>query len=154
MKRTNGRIHPEDDFDTPRHMQASDDRSSSYPRERSTLLPFALGALLGGIIGASIAILYAPVEGSELRRGMGEALDDLVDGAKGFVKDVKTSAEKLFSEGLGEDIDEEAESSLTRTRERVDDILEDADRAIAEARRRSTSAGRARKQQEEEDKED
>ncbi|HZK75762.1 MAG TPA: YtxH domain-containing protein [Candidatus Kapabacteria bacterium] len=151
MKRTNGRIHPEDDFETGRHMQASDDRSSPYPRERSALLPFALGAAIGGIIGASIAILYAPTEGSELRRGMSEALDDLVDGAKGLVKDVKTSAEKIFSDGLGADIDEEAESPLARTRERVDDILEDADRAIAEARRRSTAASRATKPKEDEE---
>jgi gas vesicle protein len=147
MKRTNGRIHPEDDFETRRPMH------DPYPRERSALLPFALGAVIGGIIGASIAILYAPSEGSELRRGMSEALDDLVDGAKDLVKDVKTSAEKIFSEGLGEDIDEEAESPLARTRERVDDILEDADRAIAEARRRSTSTGRARKPKEDEEEE-
>jgi|GEM_PF-2489105 gas vesicle protein len=147
MKRTNGRIHPEDDFDTDRP------HGDSYRHERSALLPFALGAVIGGIIGASIAILYAPAEGSELRRGMSEALDDLVDGAKGLVNDVKISAEKLFSEGLGPEGEEEEESPLARTRERVDDILEDADRAIAEARRRSTSAGRPRKHKEDEDKE-
>ncbi|HET6401418.1 MAG TPA: YtxH domain-containing protein [Candidatus Kapabacteria bacterium] len=145
MKRTNGRIHPEDDFETHRHMQAS------YPRERSALVPFVLGAVIGGIIGASVAILYAPAEGSELRRGMSEALDDLVDGAKDLVKDVKTSAEKLFNEGLGPEEGEEEESPLARTRERVDDILEDADRAIAEARRRSTSTSRVRKQEEDEE---
>ncbi len=124
---------------------------ASYPRERSALLPFALGAVIGGIIGASIAIFYAPAEGSELRRGVSEALDDLVDGAKGLVRDVKTSAEKIFNDGLGSEEGEEEESPLARTRERVDDILEDADRAIAEARRRSTSTNRTRKQEEDEE---
>ncbi len=129
-KRTNGKMDIEDYFDTR--------RADPYREGRSMLAPFMLGAVIGGMIGAGIAILYAPAEGSELRRGVSEALDDLAHGAKDFVKSARTSAEKLFSEGL--EPDDEEESPLARTRERVDDILEDADRAIAEARRRSKMA--------------
>jgi gas vesicle protein len=34
----------------------------------SKFVPFALGAIIGGAIGAALALLYAPAEGSALRR--------------------------------------------------------------------------------------
>jgi len=91
-----------------------------------------LGAVIGGIVGASIALLYAPAEGAELRRNMGDKLDDVAEKAKEILRNAKTTAEKMFDEGRG-NVDEIVDS----TRERANDILEDADRAIAEARRRS-----------------
>ena len=131
MSRTNGTYHPEDE----------DYRYERYrPSERggSKFMPFALGALVGGIVGATIALLYAPAEGSELRRGMSDTLESLTKGAKDIVNGVKTTAEKVFREGLGDEEDEEAEPMMRHTRSRADDIIENADRAIAEARRRSS----------------
>jgi len=125
-----------------------DDNRDSHRNEGSKFGPFALGLIVGGAIGAALALLYAPAEGSELRRGMSEKLDDLVDGAKDIIRNAKTTAEKMFTEGLGS---EEEEQPSTRTRERADDILEDADRAIAEARRRSSTRTRTRRDEDEDE---
>jgi gas vesicle protein len=113
-------------FDTPR-------------RGSSKLIPFALGAIIGGAIGAALGMLYAPAEGADLRREMSDKLDGVMDGAKDIIRGAKSTAEKLFSDGM-ESIDsfeEEVHSVAAKMRERADDILEEADRAITEARRRS-----------------
>ena len=110
--------------------------SRSRTRESSRLSPFLFGAVLGGIAGAAIALLYAPAEGSEIRREVGEKFDDITESINTILRNAKTSAEKMLHEGR-----EEAEDIIDRTRERADDLLEDADRAIEEARRRSESFG-------------
>ncbi len=85
MTRNNGRIPNKEHY--------------SYEQEpsgSSNFIPFALGAIVGGVIGASLALLYAPSEGSDLRQGMKNALEDLIEGAKDLIRETKTSAEKLF----------------------------------------------------------
>lgn len=136
MSKHNGRIHPEDEY-----------IPHGYIRERSSFGPFVMGAIVGGAIGAALALLYAPAEGTDLRRGINDTLDDITQGAKGIVRGAKSTAEKLFTEGMAP---EDEDSPLARARERADDILEDADRAIAEARRRTTAA-RARRGEDESD---
>ncbi len=134
----NGKMSPEEHYAYRRE-----------PSGGSKIVPFALGVVIGGVIGAAFALLYAPAEGAELRRGMSETLDDLVGGAKDILKSAKTSAEKLFSEGLAAEDEDEEDSPMARTREKADDILEDADRAIAEARRRTSSTRKKHEEDEE-----
>ncbi len=123
-----------------------DNNERYQTRKSSPIVPFALGAMIGAVVGAAVALLYAPVEGSELRRGMSDKLEDIVDGAKEILKNAKSSAEKMFSEGMSSE-EEEDDTRSKRTRERADDIIENADRAIADARRRS------RRHEEDEDEE-
>ena len=130
MTRTNGRLANDDAYVPRREPEAS-----------SKLVPFALGAIVGGVIGAAIALLYAPAEGSELRRGMTETLGGLTESAKDFIREAKSSGEKFLHDVLDPD-EEEIPSTLGRMRERADDIMEDADRAIADARRRASNTGR------------
>lgn len=143
MSKHNGRIHPEDEY------MDDHSRSRTIIRERSGVGPFIMGALIGGAIGAAIALMYAPAEGTEIRQGINDAIEDITDGAKEIVRGVKSTAEKIFTEGMPDDEDD---TPLARARERADDILEDADRAIAEARRR-TGAVRTRRQEQDEDEE-
>jgi gas vesicle protein len=111
------------------------------PRGGSKLVPFALGAIVGGVIGAAIALLYAPAEGSDLRQGMKNTIEDLTEGAKDIIRTAKSSAEKLIRDVIDDD-EEEEPSAMGRTRGRANDIIEDADRAIAEARRRASDPSR------------
>ncbi len=55
----------------------------------STLLVF----LLGGIIGAGLAVLYAPDSGYETRRRLREGYDDAEDWAKDRIGDAKERIE-------------------------------------------------------------
>ena len=59
--------------------------------KNSTLLVF----LLGGIIGASLAILYAPDSGYETRRRLREGYD----GAEDWAKDKIGDAKERFGDG-------------------------------------------------------
>jgi len=99
--------------------------------ESPKLGPFLLGAVVGAVVGGVFALLYAPAEGSELRRKVNETFDDISEGVGDIVETAKTTADKMFGEGRGT-----ADEIIESTREKVDDILEDADRAIANARRR------------------
>jgi gas vesicle protein len=109
---------------------------SAHDSSGSKIMPFLLGAIVGGIAGAAVALLYAPVEGSEVRREVGEKLEDVSDGINRVLKVVKVAAEKMFNEGRGD-----TEEITSRTRERADDLIEDADRAIEEARKRAANLG-------------
>lgn len=112
---------------------ASRRESESNSRDNGSKLgPFMVGMIVGAVVGGAIALLYAPAEGTELRRKMTDTFDDITEGAKDIITGVKSTAEKMFSEGRGR-----GEEIVDKTREKVDDILNDADRAIAEARRRS-----------------
>lgn len=117
--RSNGRATPED-------------LPMNHERSGSKVGPFLLGAAVGAVAGAVIALMYAPAAGEDLRRQVSDKLDDLTEGAKDIVAGIQSTAEKMFSEGRGQ-----ADEIIDRTRERADDMLEEADRAIAEARRRS-----------------
>jgi gas vesicle protein len=130
MRRNNGSIQNEEEY-----MSRQDSRGGSK------LVPFMLGAVVGGVIGAAIALLYAPAEGSDLRQGVKNTLEDLTEGAKDIIRSAKSATEKMIREVVDpEDEDEKDYSPTSRTRGRAKDIIEDADRAIAEARRRSSEA--------------
>ena len=111
-----------------------------HPREESKLLPFALGAIVGGLIGATFAMLFAPTEGATFRRDMGEKLDGVLDGAKDILRGARSSAEKLFSDGQDgfDSAKKDVNSVASKVREKADGILQDADHTISQARQRAT----------------
>jgi gas vesicle protein len=135
MTRNNGSIYNEEEYVSRHEPHGRDSRGGSK------LVPFALGAIIGGVIGATLALLYAPAEGSDLRQGVKNTLEDLTEGAKEIIRSAKSSAEQLIREVVNDE-DEEDLSPTGRTRERADDIMDDTDRAIAEARRRSSDPSR------------
>ena len=110
-----------------------------HPREESKLLPFALGAVVGGLIGATFAMLFAPTEGATFRREMGEKLDGVVGGTKELLRGARSSAEKLFSDGQDsyDSIKDDVNSAAGNVREKADGILEDADRTNSHAHHRT-----------------
>jgi gas vesicle protein len=136
MRRTNGSINNEEEY-MSRHEPRGQDSGGG-----SKLVPFMLGAVVGGVIGAAIALLYAPAEGSDLRQGVKNTLEDLTNGAKDIIRSAKSSAEKLIREVVDPEDEDEEPSLIERAKGRAKDIIEDADRAIAEARKRASDPGR------------
>lgn len=49
---------------------------------------YSLFFLLGGLIGASIALLFAPMPGKKLQRELKEVLDDQVENVQAVVRKV------------------------------------------------------------------
>jgi len=63
----------------------------------SVLLSF----LLGGVVGAGLALLFAPQSGSETRHKIRELADDVQEKSTEYVKQAKEKAASLVEEGKG-----------------------------------------------------
>jgi gas vesicle protein len=54
--------------------------------------------LAGGLIGAGLALLYAPVSGSEARAKIGGVVEDLKKRSEGWSTDMKKKVESFMEE--------------------------------------------------------
>ena len=54
--------------------------------------------LAGGLIGAGLALLYAPVSGKEARKKLGDLAGDVKKKAEGLAGEVKGRVESLINE--------------------------------------------------------
>jgi gas vesicle protein len=70
--------------------------------------------LLGGIVGAGLALLLAPQSGEETRRKITEASDDLKHKADDLVKHARGSVESAIDKGR--DVFEEKKSTIVAAR--------------------------------------
>lgn len=65
----------------------------------------ALAFILGGVLGASLALLFAPQAGQETRERLKGIAGDVQEKSKKVAEEVKTAAEKAIEQGrefLGE----------------------------------------------------
>jgi gas vesicle protein len=58
-------------------------------RESSFLTPFVIGAGVGIVAGASLALLYTPRTGPEMRRQLGRGAKKLAERTQGALEEVK-----------------------------------------------------------------
>ena len=63
-----------------------------------TLRGFVAGLFAGGVIGASLALLYAPKSGKELRADLKEKADHLIDDADEYLQAAQAKAGQIVSE--------------------------------------------------------
>lgn len=57
-----------------------------------------LAFLAGGLIGAGLALLYAPVAGQEARVKIGNVVDDMKKRSEGWGVDIKSKVESFMEE--------------------------------------------------------
>ncbi|MCX5716754.1 MAG: YtxH domain-containing protein [Nitrospirae bacterium] len=67
--------------------------------------------LLGGIVGAGLAMLLAPQSGSETRKRIKEFTDDMREKAEDYVENIKKGVTSTVEEG--KDFYEEKKSAIT-----------------------------------------
>ena len=79
---------------------------------------FALGLLIGGLIGAAVALLYAPMAGVDTRRRIGERAGELAEDARGKAGEVAGAARERATEVVGT-ARERATEVVGTARERV-----------------------------------
>jgi gas vesicle protein len=60
---------------------------------------FISGILIGGILGSTVALLFAPMSGKKLRRKISNAKDDIIEDVSEYVETGKEKAEELLKEG-------------------------------------------------------
>ena len=59
-----------------------------FGKPKTPYASFSIFFLVGGVIGAAIALLYAPTTGRKLQKQIKEVWDDQLDNVQGVVKRV------------------------------------------------------------------
>jgi len=96
--------------------------------------------LLGGVIGAAIALLYAPKSGKETRKDISKAarhiknstvdlIEEAIEDANEFASDLREKAEDIIEKG--KDLSDKARKEIVTT-------IEDGQRAIEKQRKKLT----------------
>lgn len=92
-----------------------------------------LGFVAGGIVGAIVALLYAPKPGRELRRDIRDRKDKLVDKAGELLSTSPMTAEDYLNAER-----DRTRQVITTAKERAQSILDNAERSLADAKTRAT----------------
>lgn len=88
-----------------------------------------IGFLTGGIVGAALALLYAPKSGKELRKDLKDSADEWMDETEKFLESAKEKAEHALNEGK-----KKGEQLIADAKVKADDILKDAEKIFSQAK--------------------
>jgi gas vesicle protein len=94
---------------------------------------FLTGLLAGGIIGAAIALLYAPSSGRELRAQIRVKKDELIDDTSEYLQIAKTKATELINEGK-----KKSEELIIDAKKKAGSLIDDANSILSEAKVKAT----------------
>ncbi|GAB4413239.1 MAG: YtxH domain-containing protein [Thermodesulfovibrionales bacterium] len=98
--------------------------------------------LLGGLVGAAVALLYAPKSGIETRRDIskaarrikrdiGDLVEDTVERVNEFASDVKERATAIIEEGI--ELSEDARKEIVATLEHGQKAIEKQKKRLIDA---------------------
>lgn len=93
-----------------------------------------LGFVAGGIVGAVVALLYAPKPGKDLRKDLLAQKDKLVDKANDFLKATAEAGEETLNEIPGR-----SREIISAAREKANSILENAEKTLSDAKTKAAS---------------
>lgn len=97
--------------------------------ESSYTKGLAIGMIVGGAIGAAIALLLAPKSGAELRRDIAERSTDMYGKASEFAGEQARRAGEYINEGRAK-----AEEIVKSTRQQAGTLLSEAETLMNDAR--------------------
>ena len=90
-----------------------------------------LGLLAGGVIGAVLALLYAPKPGKELRADIKNKAGEMMEDAEGYINVAKSKAVDIINEGK-----KRSENLITEAKKRAESLLGDAEKILTDAKER------------------
>ena len=99
--------------------------------ENGTTKGLLLGLLAGGIIGAVVALLYAPKPGKELRADIKNKAGEFMDDAEEYITMARSKAVDIINEGK-----KRSEHLITEAKKRAESLLGDAEKILSDARDR------------------
>lgn len=88
-----------------------------------------VGFLAGTVVGAVLALLYAPKSGRELRRDIKEKSTELMGGAEEYLARARSKAVDIINEGK-----RRSENVISDARKQAESLMSDAERIIADAK--------------------
>lgn len=93
-----------------------------------------VGFIAGSVVGAAIALLYAPKAGKEFRADIKEKAGDLIEDAQVFIDKARAKATDIINDGK-----RKADTLVDDARRQADSILGDADRIISGAKNKDSN---------------
>lgn len=102
--------------------------------ENKTAKGLLLGFVTGGIVGAAIALLYAPKTGKELRNEIKMKRDGLMDDTSEFLQIAKTKASEVINEGR-----RKSEELISDAKKKAGTLIDDANVILNDAKEKATS---------------
>ncbi|GAB5465044.1 MAG: hypothetical protein Kapaf2KO_04800 [Candidatus Kapaibacteriales bacterium] len=98
-----------------------------------------LGSLLGGAIGAAVALLFAPKAGNELRRDIANKSGDVTTKAKGYFRKMENDVQDIVSSAVNEG-KVKAEGIISNAKRQADSLVQSADSILKDAKLKATNA--------------
>lgn len=118
-------------------------------------LEFLKGVLIGGVLGAVAALLYAPKSGRETREELGHKMDDLYSKAREEYEASLERAKRSYDSTISrlKDLENTAKVRAQEVEELVEDVLDKSKDRVEHSRSRLKSAVDAAKNAFREEKE-
>ena len=88
-----------------------------------------IGFFTGSLVGAVVALLYAPKSGKELRGEIKEKSGEFFDEAEEYIEKAKTRASQLINDGK-----KKSEVLVADAKEKVDALLKEAEKVLKDAK--------------------
>ncbi len=105
----------------------------SYKHEHNKLQTFILGTLLGGAVGAAIALLYAPKKGVRLRKDISSGVSDISNDLNRLAKKAKKTGVRLVQGKI-----EAGDEVLHQTYDKAERLIGEAVKYISDVKDRVT----------------
>ena len=93
-----------------------------------------IGLLAGSVVGAIVALLYAPKSGKELRMDIKNKTDEYYDETEKFIADAKVKANDMMNEGK-----KRSEQLIANAKSKSEELLKNAERIFTEAKSKTGS---------------
>ncbi|MFH1196501.1 MAG: YtxH domain-containing protein [bacterium] len=91
-----------------------------------------IGFLTGGIVGAVVALLYAPKSGKEFRQDIRVKSDEFLDAAERNLENAKEKAQSLINDGK-----KKSEKLIEDAKVKVDSLLKEAEKILHDAKEKT-----------------
>ncbi len=88
-----------------------------------------LGFLTGGVVGAAVALLYAPKSGRELRADIKNRTDEFIDDTSEYMQIAREKAENLINEGK-----KKSELLIADAKKKASTLIDDANSLLSDAK--------------------
>jgi len=102
--------------------------------ENKTSKGLLIGFLAGGVVGAAIALLYAPKSGREMREQIRHKKDELIDDTSEYLQIAKTKASDMINEGK-----RKSEELISDAKKKASSLIGDANSILNEAKQKATN---------------
>jgi len=92
-----------------------------------------IGFLTGGIVGAAIALLYAPKSGKELRGDIKAKADEYMNDAEAHLEVAKEKAVEIINDGK-----KKGEKLISEAKVKADELLKETEKIFDQAKQKTT----------------